>query len=596
MSTGRLLWQLILYRPWLYTANMLAWICIYLSPLAVGWIAKQYFDLLSNETAVGMNAWTWIALLLAAEFGRITFIFLGFRTDTPHRFSISALLRRNLLVGILNKPGAAAYKGSSGEALNRFRDDAYIIEDSISWTIDVCAMTLFAGFAFTILVSIHPTMTLTVFVPLILIISVSRLANQKLNDYRKKARESTGQVTGLLGEVFGSIQAIQVARAEQRMLHRLQELNDQRRHWMVKDHLLFTWLQTLFSNTVHLGTGMILLIGATAMKSGDFSVGDFALFVYYLTFVTQFTEFFGKFLTQYRQTGVSFDRMGQILQSNTASLVEHAPMPVTSMSSEKPSDAHMTTYGSMEVSPNNHLLERLEVKDLSYIYPSSGRGIEKVSFQLPRGSFTVVTGRIGSGKTTLLRTVIGLLPMKEGEIYWNGQRIERPDEFLIPPRSAYTSQVPQLFSDTWQNNVLLGYLPHEASLRTAIYGAVMEEDLYRLQHGLDTIVGSKGVKLSGGQRQRTAAARMLYRNPELLIVDDVSSALDVHTERQLWERLFQQKEATCLVVSHRKAAFRQADQILVLKDGKLVGVGTLDTLLKDCEEMRYLWDETDPAV
>jgi ATP-binding cassette subfamily B protein len=103
------------------------------------------------------------------------------------------------------------------------------------------------------------------------------------------------------------------------------------------------------------------------------------------------------------------------------------------------------------------------------------------------------------------------------------------------------------------------------------------------------MIGPRGVKLSGGQRQRTAAARMFVREPELLVFDDLSSALDVDTERRLWERLFARPGLTCLVVSHRRAALRRADQILVLRAGEIIDAGTLLELLARCSEMQELW-------
>ena len=227
---------------------------------------------------------------------------------------------------------------------------------------------------------------------------------------------------------------------------------------------------------------------------------------------------------------------------------------------------------------------------MSYQYPETGRGISNISLTLSRGTFTVVTGMIGSGKTTLVRTLLGLLPAEKGEIRWNGERVTEPADFFIPPQSAYTAQIPRLYSDKLRNNILLGISEQPGSLERALHAAVMEEDIKHLQNGLETMVGPRGVKLSGGQAQRTAAARMLVRDAELYVFDDLSSALDVETERKLWERLFSERGgATCLVVSHRKAALNHADHIIVLNGGEIEAEGTAEQLLASSESFRQLW-------
>ncbi len=235
-------------------------------------------------------------------------------------------------------------------------------------------------------------------------------------------------------------------------------------------------------------------------------------------------------------------------------------------------------------------LERLEVRGLSFSYPGSDKGIEDISMTLERGSFTVVTGRIGAGKTTLLRALLGLVQPDRGEVLWNGEIVDQPARFFVPPRSAYTPQVPKLFSMSLRDNLLLGLRNSDESVRQAIRSAALDRDLGNMPEGLDTLVGPRGMRLSGGQIQRAAAARMFVRAPELLVFDDLSSALDVETEKTLWERLFEEHvEATALVVSHRRPALQRADQIIVMRDGRVTAVGRMSDLLESSEEFGKLW-------
>jgi ATP-binding cassette, subfamily B, bacterial len=580
MPTWRYMWGLISYRPWLYAVNIVLWIGVHTSPMLPGIVTRLYFDHLTDSAQADLTVWSIIALLIAFTLGRVMLIVMGFFTSITSRTYMAGLMRRNLLARILERPGAAALPEPPGEALSRFRDDVGQAEDAADWLLDVFGFVVFCISALFTLLSINAKLTVLVFLPLVGVLIVTRMAGNRLQQNRRVSRAATARVTGLISEMFGSVQAIQVAGAEDRVIGHFRRLNDQRRRTMLRDRLLNLVVESVSSNTASLGTGLVLLLSGKAISAGTFSVGDFALYAYYLTFVSDFTQSVGRWLAHYKQTGVSFDRLGTLMQgAPPEDLVRHMPLalrgevPVPEPSAPAETDR----------------LEMLVATGLTYRYPETGRGVEGIDLRIARGSFTVIVGRIGAGKSTLLRALTGLLPAQSGQVHWNGRVVADPASFFVPPRCATTPQIPLLFSDTLAGNILMGVPEERADVPAAIRSAVMEQDLEGMEHGLKTMVGTRGVRLSGGQVQRTAAARMFVREPELLVFDDLSSALDVETERILWERVFERDDATCLVVSHRRAALRRADRIIVLREGRIVDQGKLEELLERCDEMQQLW-------
>lgn len=630
LPTWRYTLRMARYAPGLYLLHGGLWSAMNLLALLAGPLAGAFFDRLTGAAPLAGGAAGLLWLLGAVALGRAALWMLAGAVEITLRFTMSGLVRRNLLAQILARPGAQGPPLAIGELISRFRDDAYMAEDAVDWSDEIISQGLFALAAFLVLLTVDAPMALAVVLPMALVVALAQRASAALARYREAGSAATSRVAGAIGEIVAAAPLLQSAGAEARAVAYVRRLNERRRRAMLADRVATQVADAIAANAASVGAGLVMLLAAGGLRGGSLTVGDVVLFVAYLGIIADFTASLGQYLAHYRQAGVAFARMDALLgAAPPEALVAPAPLHLRGPLPEVPplergagqaadvliplvggpdraltndhgratraesmapglrSLAQPTTEPQNAARPSATPPALLEARGLTFRYPAGG-GIVGASLRLPQGSLTVVTGRVGAGKTTLLRAVMGLLPCEAGAIRWEGRAVDEPAAFLVPPRAAYTAQAPRLFGETLRQNIMLGLPDDPSAIAAALRHAVLEDDLAGFGAGLETRVGSGGVTLSGGQVQRVAAARMLVRGAELLVIDDLSSALDVATERAIWERL-PIGGRTCLAVSHRRAALARADQIIVLREGRVVAAGALRDLLEASEELREIW-------
>ncbi|MCA9919905.1 MAG: ABC transporter ATP-binding protein, partial [Anaerolineales bacterium] len=454
-------WSLIRYRPWHFVLSVAMALYAFGMRIVPGWLEKSFFDQLEGEATNGStlpNAlWTLLLLIVGVELSRMVTDILGNWGAAKVRQAAQSLMRINMLRNILHKPGAEPLPVPTGDVINRMDDDLADFADFPTWIPEVLGHAAFAIFALIIMFRIAPGITAVAILPLIAVFFLTRWAWSRFLSYVRLSRVSDSRVTAFLGETFGAIQVMKVADAEAGAVGYLRELSEARRVANVRFGLFWAIFRSVTDNMGDVAVALMVVMAGFSIQQGGFSVGDFVLFTSYLFFASQFPSQIGSYLSEIAQQRVVLDRLQEITPTAPPeSMMTHVPIyedePAPAI--QKPVKADEDRLAVLEVeglqfeygnrlSVNSERLADNGTQITDHGSPITDHwSLSEITFTVPRGSFTVITGKIGSGKTTLLRVLLGLLPASGGEVWWNGRIVPTPATFFTPPRTAYTPQVP----------------------------------------------------------------------------------------------------------------------------------------------------------
>ena len=606
-------------RPGIVMLSLALWLAQSLAELAPGLIVKRFFDALQQQAFAHATQSVLMLLLFAAGFAGI--VMATAVASARLRFHVAGALRRGILEAILHRSPASP-RASVGAALATARDDPPALADVVAVAVDQVSIVIFTVVALALMARIDPAVTAVAVAPVVVVLVLSQLTRHRVDRLRTRSRQAAADAAGFMVNTLSAWQTIQLGGAQEAAAGRLARLDAERGRRAIRDQLLDRSIRAAFAATSTIGSGLVLAVAGGAMRTGEFSVGDFALFAYYLTFLGEFSAEFGGLLLQYRQARVSWRRIGALSgpvhrshwRDASRPLRGGEPVAANGNRDGRPSDRSRsrgpaTTAERGEPASGPEPLRELQIKDLR-VQDGAGGSTNSpdapnaptlpvagaVNLTLRAGELVVVTGRVGAGKTTLLKALVGLTPVVGGAILWNGEPVRDPAAWFRYPVCTYVPQEPHLFSVSIRDNVALEPGPgtdgSAEAVDAALQAAALARDVANLPHGAETVVGTAGTKLSGGQRQRLASARAFFHRAPLVVLDDPCSALDPATEREYLRHLrrLARAGALCLVSGTGKALLRVADRIVVLRHGTIDAVATLPQLLNSEGEFTELWD------
>jgi len=534
---------------------------------AVAWLVKPLFD----KVFLPQNYKYLIYLpflLLGLFFLRGSAVFLQAYLMKKASYKLGKELRIKVYQKILSLPIGYGTQRTSGEMVSRIVNDILLLESTVG---DI-SRTLFLE-TVTVLILIGVAfnrswqLTLLTFIVFPLVVITSEWLARKTHKNRHRVQNQIALITNTLTESFKGLKEIKVYLVENRMIKYFAHLCEKTYRFLLKSVKYEEGVKFAVNFLTGLAGGIILFYGGYLIKSGSITPGDFfSLFTAILMVFNPIKKLAGTY-NKFHDFIAGVERLEEIL----------------SLPEEKGGSKRITK-----------IKEGFEFKGVSFKYPSSETfALRNIEVKLPAGKIIAIIGKSGAGKSTFVSLIPRFYDPTEGKIFLDGIDLRNFDLVSLRNLIGIVSQEVVVFNMSIAENIALG--KPDATMEEIIEAAKMayaHEFIEKLPHGYHTVLEKDGFSLSGGQKQRLAIARAILKNPPVLILDEATSHLDTISEKYVQKGLENlMKGRTTIIIAHRLSTVKNADLVIVLKDGKIVGVGTHKELEKECPEYQNLYQE-----
>ncbi len=483
-------------------------------------------------------------------------------------------IRNDLLDRLLLMEPEFYVRNRTGELMSRATNDLNAVRMVLGPGIMYSGTTLVTMvLAIALMVRLSPSLTLWVLLPVPAVAIAVRHFGKVIHELYEKIQASLATLSAKVQENLSGVRVIRAYAQEEAEFRSFDEPN---REYVEKNMLLIrTWSLFMPSLQAMIGTTFLIVLwqGGYRFLHGQMSLGALITFNTYLGFLVWPMIALGWVTNIFQRGAASMGRLNYILTARPQIDDRYATVPV-----------------------GTPLHGEIEFRNLNFTYPTSisnngsNNGAEParrsvlhdISLKIPAGSTLAIIGPTGSGKTTLASLIARLWETPPGEILIDGHPIREWPLETLRRAIGYVPQDTYLFSETVGENIAFGLDKFEPDqVREAAEIANLHADVLDFANQYETMVGERGITLSGGQKQRSAIARAIVRDPRILILDDSLSAVDTQTEERILHRLRGvMRGRTTILIAHRTSTVRDADQIVVLKDGAIIERGTHDELLR----------------